>query len=310
METFQRRIEHLELFDLWKQIFTTEDPDPEIFEDPGMTDDGKSFVISSTFDYDLTDCDNLLFFYDITIRLPRVAIQSVRCSFKVNTNPFQDMFTEENLRYPVSTTIFYAFDLLKDLCTDNELPFPEGLDPDYPNVDDEMLVQMCTEITDLFYHNRIPYDIEHDDLMNEYGLAFTPGWEMKNMLFLTFFVLDELVYLNLNFNRYHNRKEFFAQVPEMKYTSLKLKCRRIEKQDLELTDLESVFLLRCIECVVHILLSTKGDRLQSMLKKWGAGEEVMKYFYKTTTMIFQVYHKPKVEEILHASKQDWEKLIR
>jgi len=310
METFQRQIEHLELFDLWRQVFTPEDQDPYSIEDPYLNDDGRSFEISSLFDYDLTDRDNLLFFYDITIRLPRIAIQSVRCSFKININPFQDMFTEENLRYPVSTTIFYAFDLLKDICTDNGLPFPEGLDPDFPNVDDETLKQLCEEIIKLFYNNRIPYDIQFEYLMNEYGLAFSPGWEMKNMMLLTFFVLNELVYLNRNFNRYHNRKAFFAEVPEMIFTSLKLKCWKIEKQDIELTDLESVFLLRCIECVVHILLSDKGDRLKPILNEWGADEIVLKHFYQTTTTIFQVYHKPKVEEILQASKRDWEKLIR
>jgi len=156
MESFTTPIEHLELFHLWSQVFTPEDPDPdpEIFLDPEMIDDGKSFEISSTFDYDLSDKDYVLLFCDITIRLPRIAVQAVRCSFKVNLTDFTDMFILENLRHPVSLTIFYAFDALKDICDEANLPFPSELDPDYPNVDDATLNAICNPQCNMQRHDQ------------------------------------------------------------------------------------------------------------------------------------------------------------
>ena len=309
MEPFTTPIEHLEVFELWKQTFTPEDPDPEIFLDPEMIDDGKSFEISSTFDYDLSDKDYVLLFCDITIRLPRIAIQAVRCSFKVNLTDFTDMFILENLRHPVSLTIFYAFDALKDICDEANLPFPSELDPDYPNVDDATLNAICNDMINIFRHHRAPFDMENKELMLHYGLTFTTGWEMKNLLILTFSVIEELIHTNTAYNRLHNRKVFFNEVPEMRYNSLRLKCEKIREQDIDLTDLESIFFLKCVGCTVNILLSDKGDRLQSILKEWGANAEVLKYFYKSATKVYEIYHKPYVEKFLNAPKPDWEKLI-
>lgn len=310
METFERQIEHLELFHLWSQVFTPEDPDPEIFLDPELTDDGKSFEISSTFDYDLSDRDNILLFCDITIRLPRVAAQDVRCSFKVNLPDFTDVFILENLRYPVYTTIFYAFDALKDICDENSLPFPPELDPDNPNVDDATLDTICNDMINIFRQYRAPFDMENKELMLYYGLTFTPGWEMRNLLLLTFSVIEQLIHINTAYNRHHNRKVFFNEVPEMRYNSLRIKCGKIKEQDIDLTDLESIFFLKCVGCTVHILLSDKGDRLQSILKEWGADAEVLKYFYKSATTLYEIYHKPHLEKFLNAPKPDWEKLIK
>ncbi len=309
MEPFTTPIEHLEVFDLWKQTFTPENPDPEIYEDPEPNDEARNFEIACTFDYDLTDKDNVLFFCDVTIRLPGIAIQSTRCSFKVNIPDFPDVFTFDNLRYPVHTSIYYAFDGLKDLCEENKLPFPQGLDPDYPNVDDDFLETICNELIRVFRYNRAPFDIENKELMLHYGLTFTTGWEMKNLLILTFSVIEELVHINTAYNRSHNRKVFFNEVPEMRYNSLRLKCEKIREQDIDLTDLESIFFLKCVGCTVHILLSDKGDRLQSILKEWGANAEVLKYFYKSATKLYEIYHKPDVEKFLNAPKPDWEKLI-
>lgn len=310
METFVRPIEDIAVFDLWKQIFSSEDPDREIFDDPEVIDDQKSFAITSNFDYDITDSENVMLFCDITIRLPRIAIQSTRCTFKVNLPNFANVFTLEYLRYPVYMTIFYAFDALKDICEENNLPFPEGMDPLSPNVDDATLEMICSDMINIFQQNRAPNDMDNKELMLEYGLCFTPGWEMRNLLIITFSVIDQLIYTNTAYNRLHNRKVFFAEVPEMRFSSLRLKCAKINDQEINLTDFESIFLLKCIECSVHILLSDKGDRLESVLKEWGADAEVLDNYYKSATELFKIYHKPQVEQFLNAPKPDWEKLIR
>ncbi len=310
MEPFTRPIEHLEVFDLWKQTFTPEDSDPEIYEDPEPNDEARNFEIACTFDYDLTDGNNVLFFCDVTIRLPGIAIQSTRCSFKVNIPDFSDVFTFDNLRYPVHTSIFYAFDRLKDLCEENNLPFPQDLDPDNPNVDDDFLETICNELIRVFRYDRAPFDMENKKLLDHYGLSFGPGWETQYLMILTFSVIDQLIYKNAAYNRFHNRKVFFDEVPEMRYNSLRIKCEKIDKQEVKLTDLESVFFLKCVSCSVHILLSDKSDRLQPMLDKWGANAEVMDSFYKMATKLYKIYHKPYVEKFLNNPKPDWEKLIR
>ena len=51
MEPFVRSFEDIDVFDLWKQIFTPEDPDREAFDDPEEMDDQKSFEITTTNSY-------------------------------------------------------------------------------------------------------------------------------------------------------------------------------------------------------------------------------------------------------------------
>jgi hypothetical protein len=310
MEPFTRPIEHLEVFELWKQTFSPEDPDPEIYEDPEPNDEARNFEIACTFDYDLTDKDNVLFFCDVTIRLPGIAIQSTRCSFKVNIPDFPDVFTFDNLRYPVHTSIYYAFDGLKDNCEENKLPFPQDLDPYNPNVDDDMLETICNELISVFRYNRAPFDMENKKLWTHYGLTFTTGWETQSLMILTFSVIDQLIYKNTAYNRLHNRNIFFAEVPDMRYNSLRIKCGKIDKEDIKLTDLESVFFLKCVTCSVHILLSDKSDPLQLTLKQWGITKEMMDSFYKMATKLHKIYHKPYVEKFLNSPKPDWETLIR
>ena len=310
METQERPIEHLEVYNLWEQIFTPEDPDPEILKHSNRNNDPESFDLSTTFDYDLTDKDNILFFCDVTIWLPGKAIQCTRCTFKVDLPTFPDVFTIENLRFPVDTTIYYAFDALKDTCDENSLLFPPELDHYERRLSDTFIDGICSDLVNIFKHNRVPFDMKNRELFLYYGLKFGSGWETEHLMVLTFSVIDQLIYKNAAYNRIHNREVFFDQVPEMRYNSLRLKCAQIDRQDVNLTDIESIFFLKCIDCSVQILLSNIGDRLQPVLEEWGVSAEVLNNFYKSATRLFKIYHKPQAEKFLNAPRPNWEKLLK
>jgi len=258
----------------------------------------------------LTNRDNIIFFCDVTIGLPGKAIQCTRCSFKVDLPLFQDVFTIENLRYPVHTTIYYAFDALKDVCNENSLPFPPELDHCQRSLDDTFIDGICSDLVNIFKHNRAPFDMQNRELFLHYGLKFGSGWETEHIIQLTFSVIDQLIYKNAAYNRIHNREVFFEQVPEMRYNSLRLKCAQIDTQDVNLTDIESIFFLKCIDCSVQILLNNIGDRLQPILKEWGANEEILNNFYKSATQVFKIYQKPQAEKFLNAPKPNWDKLMK
>ena len=80
--------------------------------------------------------------------------------------------------------------------------------------------------------------------------------------------MDEILYLNPNFNHEHNQDAISANnVPYVIYFTLKHRCLGITEGKIKLSWLHTFMFYQCLDLALKILLSDQGELLQESLLK-------------------------------------------
>ncbi len=303
-----------ELNTLWSEIYTTDNPDLE--NDMAKSDefigDGLDMVLVNNFDYEELPDNRYEFYSDLTMRLPDVASITIRSQFQIVAEDFDwDQFFDKNILNPIIEAALNATtDSFKDFCQENNLTIPGTMSEKEYTVGKEMVEQLCKDLVNQYFNHRKFYDIDNGERIKKIALICPMGTTMNISLNITFLVMDEILFNNKNFNRNHNRDIFFKYVPEMKYNSLRMKCIQIGKHDVTLTEADEYFFLKCITCVVQILIGDKYDYLIPILEERNVTREVQDIFFKSASKLIEIFNSLPAEKGYKEEKIEWNKLIQ
>jgi hypothetical protein len=310
-------IKEIILFDLnilWYEIYTTDNPN---FENDSaisgeIVDDGLDMVLINNFDYATLPDNRREFYSDMTMRLPKVASVTIRSQFKIVAEDFDwDLFFDVDiLNQIIAVALESTTTAFKDICKENAVVLPPEMTKEEYKADEKMTKQLCKDLVSQYFNNRKLYDIANEKQLKNIGLTCPMGNTMNISLNITFLVMDEILFNNKNFNRRHNRDAFFKYVPEMKYNSLRMKCIQIGQHDVQLTEMDVHFFLKCIDCAVHMLVGDKCDFLIPVLEQRNVTREVQGIFFKSAGKLFAIYNDMPAEKDYKEEKIEWDKLIK
>jgi len=298
---------------LWHHIFTPESPDFEEDvseeEEEAIGGEGSIMELVHNFDYATLPDNKCEFYSDVTIRFPMVAAVCMRSQFRVEAQAFDwdIFFTKENIRDVLSTAIVNTLKGLRDICQQNGVALPPEINTPSPMVTEEMLLPIIEDTVRIYFEMRKPNYLSNYPMQETIQLKCAPTRDSILVFNIVFFVLDEVLFKNRSFRWKHNQDVFFKQVPEMKYTSLKMKCQKIMHEEVQLTQMDVTFFIRCLQCTVQLLLGDKGDSFFPALEEKNVNSELQKVFFKNADQLINMFpHNPEIDE----PQVDWDKEIR
>lgn len=309
---------NLKLFEktvLWYEIFSSQNPDFKTSLDELEENEigGKGAIVSliNNFDYATLPNNEWHFYSYITVHLPNVVSVTAAVQYKFFSDDFNwdQFFTVEVFKPAFVNAVENAVMLFHDFCLKNALEADAEFTKEGFMPDDKLINGICEDTIDIYFNNRKLNDIANYPAQIEIQLSSPYCKETYITLTLTFIVLSEILFFNSEFNRKHNREEFFKKVPEMKFYSLWTKCSRMAKQDVELTVMDTSLFLICVDCAMQMVLGDKADLLIPLLEQKGVTGDVQKIWFKSSTALFNAFCKNGTDPLNGEEKIDWNKLI-
>jgi len=305
------KIELFQLNHLWHDIYSPQNPDLNGTpgEDIEAETPGKGPIIqlAHNYDYETLPDNNFHFYSDITLRLPNIVSVTIRSQYKIISEEFEwdNLFSVEIINAILSNAIDNTIRNLTSFCKQNLPELSIDITKEQTSITDETINVISKDVVDTYFNYRKMDDINNAPMLRTIGLVCPDTNEMKNTLNLTFHILDQILFNNLSFQRLKNQDVFFDIVPMVKYHSLRLKCLQIQQQEVELSQVDVHFFLRCVDCAVQMLLGDKAEYLIRELAQHGVNDEIQSVFFKNTTRLFDMYaNSHELEE-----KHDWMRLI-
>lgn len=309
MENADFEIQLTNVVYMWTEIYSERNPDFEAVSPLFSNDDeegGMHILLTNNFDYDDFTDNEWHFYHYLGIRMPRLARITLRLDYLIvgEIYSWEVLFEKHNITQIVSHSVDRTVKAFKEFCSTNGL----DLSPDFalrPEEIDDMEKTLSEGMTEAYHthrkdHDRINYEAQHT-----VSLQCPQSTKINVTLNLAFLVMDEVLFDNTAFKRNHNRDVFFEQVPECRYYTLKMKCMKINRQQVDLTILDTKLFLIVLDCSLQILLGDKVDFLIPVLDGRGAVEKVRDIFFKSATELFNLFKG----QTLAPVPTDWNALI-
>jgi hypothetical protein len=237
--------------------------------------------LSFNYDYEKEGELYFLFHIDTGLAVRPLAEIWTRTTFKLAYGgKFADLFVPDALD-PMNKIAFEICDgAFKQRCKEHGINFTGTIN--YTPDD----ISRFTEIMIEQYHKSRKRDDEHNRRMIEQQfLGFTQGKMTRLLINGTIMIMDEVLWLNPSFNRRHNREVF--PVPMPVYNTLKMKCLKLENEDVQLNLYHSAFFLLCLDCALTLLFSDYSGLLTERLAANGLTEEKEKEYIKYASDYFK-----------------------
>ncbi|MBS1507854.1 MAG: hypothetical protein JSS79_14535 [Bacteroidetes bacterium] len=283
--------------ELWYEVYSPTYPDfrssGEQIQQDATPGDGHVVAIGNTFDYaELPDHKWQVYYY-ISIYLPDVISQTtaIKYEFKMEGFEWEDFFDAAIVRSSLVLSIQTAIEHFQARVKMDELTVNMDIMQKGYMPEDSLIDRMCQDMEDHYYKVMRPFDLENYMAMREIHLSRKYGMQSYTSLKLTFAVLAQILFYHESFNRKHNRKVFFKEVPEMKFYTLWLKCEEMAKGDIAMNGMETSYFLTCVECALQVMVGEKGDRLIPLLTERKFTKEVRDVWFKTSEKLLEAFPK-------------------
>jgi len=303
-------LELLEVFFMWTEVYSPQNPDFEKTHDFNASDSDiayDSMQINNNFDYEISPNKEWHFYHYLGMRLPHLARVMVRMDYLITGEEpsWSTLFDYNNIQAVVALSIDRTLEAFKEFCKLNNV----DLSPQFkiePDVLKEMEATLSQGMVDTYINHRRCHDIECFEAENTIALQCPQSDKIRITLLVSFMVIDEILFNNIGFKRIHNRDVFYEKVPECRYYTLKMKCLQISNHPVDLTSLDVQLFLVIVDCSIQMLLGDKSDFLLPALEKRGVTDEVRSLFFKSTTELFTIYR----DYPIAPAPTDWNSLIR
>lgn len=279
-------VKFVEEHELWSDIFNFENPD---LKEPvnlpsGFDEKDRSNLAEISHNFDFVPIHDMgwHFYCYTTVRLSRVAAISLRTHFS-STHPtfsWDRFFLHDSLVPVIQLSTENALLRFARLCKKNGINLPSDCIPKR-SPQNEMYTLLIADDFVHFYSSMKP-DMERMKDLYQIGFDF-PNLKIvnsENLLPLVFSVLDDVLFNNRSFNRFHNRENFFSIIAEMDYYSLKFKSIDPPYPTYRFNCKDVLNLIRCLDCAIHQLEGDKFGYFVNLLKQFDiSNEELIKYIF-------------------------------
>lgn len=252
----------------------------EIFDKP--YEDGHKTTITSNYDYEALPDGTKWVYIDLGITL-NYCSNVYRCGFEFNDAAlsWKDIFVFDMIK----TMLEIAFAETQKgyilFCEVNKLELPARIE-----LPETLLVPFANTIIEQYVLYRSVDDKENAYLLNNIVLEAGYGSNTYSLLIYTFDILHEVLFYHPDFRRENNREIFNDIIPLPRYFTLKYKCKEIERGNVDLNGVDTVYLFQCLDCALQMLVSDKSDSLISVLEPRGFDAEAQAEFISSGTEEF------------------------
>jgi len=239
--------------------------------------------ISCNYDYKILPNGAWLIFFDIGLTLQSTTDTVYRTGFQFPQTDLRDtdIFNERIVYYMLEKAVKNCIREYKDNCEEYDVKATEFV------VSPEIIQPFVDTTINQYFDYRKQNDNDNINLINNIGVLCNPEDDTRIIFLGTFLVVDELLYSHSGYDSAFNREAFNDIVPLPKYNTLNAICTQIETAPIQLTILENILFLKCLDCAMQVLLSDKADKMLSYLARYGLTAEVQKVFFKLGTEYFQ-----------------------
>ncbi len=243
-------------YNLHRVVYDTADPSfGSAYEEPETN-------ISMNFDYERRPQSEWLFHADAGYEVIPFGKVYTRTTFQI-TAAEHELFSVEILRPIVEEAIQIAKGSYKEFARENNFP-KQGVILHMKQLTLSLVTSIITN-----YKLRTIQDKNNEFLETKYGLRLTPGGNTSLIVTGTFMIMDHILYENPAFNNESNREAIMEYVPLPRYETIKLKCLEIDRQNVSLTWVETIFFFLCLDCALQLLLGEHADTLIPQMEELG-----------------------------------------
>jgi hypothetical protein len=264
--------------------------------------------ISFTYDYERLPQDEWLFHADASISIIPYGNLLTRTSLQLTATP-AELFSPPIMKLIIKTALETVTATFPQFSATNHFPQMGTI-----GVTDQLIIGFLQPAINTYTHHRAKNDINNHVLLTTAGLQLTPGGNTSLILKGTFIILDQILYENPAFNGEHNRNAIATYVPLPSYETVKWKCIQIDKQNVQLTWMDTMFLFLCLDCALQLLLGDHADTLTPGIEKFGMSELRRQEYITFSSEMLRVIKnqmKDKAFTILNLEDQiDWNRLMR
>jgi len=136
----------------------------------------------------------------------------------------------------------------------------------------------------------------------------------KFLLTATFFIMDEVLYLNKSFDVKHNQEVFHAVIPPQLYYTIRFKCVKILEEDVKLVMSHNIAFHICLDFAIQMLLDKHSDTLMQVETNRGLTTEYQKRFIKFGNEFLELSRKKnkelEIEYVNLEKRYDWNAMIK
>lgn len=263
----------------------------ETLDDHGNPLDAKGDVANESLNYDLERRPNdvWLLHIDVGLRVRPIAEIKVRTTFQTEFGgSIEPILKMEAMHDVLSIAIGKCLSGFNERCEAN------GISYRHQKID--------MNIPEALAYVRSNYESEHRHLEGKWQstklISFTPGRKTFFLCRIPFMVMDEAFFDSPDFDHRHNSSVLFRHIPEPFYYTTKLRCATIDKENVELDGLHSVYYLIALDCALQLLVGEHCDRFDRLVAN-GLTPETRKEFLTFGTEYFD-----------HCRTNLWEKGFR
>jgi len=265
---------------------------------------------SSNFDYEMCFDGTKRIYFDIGLKMETAEI-TFRTGFEFDGLEYtwKDLFEHDTIFKLTNRAIAHCYQAFTEFCETNAIPFSHNI-----NFDDIVPEAFTKSIIEQYVNYRSLSDVDHAYLLNNVGIDCKTGIDTIVTIKSTFAIIDEILYLNTQFNLSNNRKTFSDIVPLPRYNTIKNNCMYINDVDVQLNYYDTIQFFICLGCALQMLVGDKSDMILQAIGEKGIDTEMIKTYLKVGTEIFA-----QLREVLRSSKArilniehqpDWNSIIQ
>lgn len=282
--------------------------------EPSVLDDAdeENYVLSWAIanDYETPDFMDWAMHVDVKLELRPVGIFLYRKSYAFRARE-EDFVNEEFFAAVIADAWKNVYPTFLQHCERHKL---ENRVEKLP-LSEKTILGRAEDFIQEFHEHVKPNFQQHLSMWLGRGLVLTKGGNTLLKVRMTFAIMDEILYLNPNFDHLNNQEAISANnLPFIIYFSLKQNCLTIAEGDIELCWLHTFMFYQCLDLALKVLLSDQGDMLQESLLQRNFGEDRQQEFIKFGSGFIDSFKKSLQEDGAEINvveePVDWAALIR
>ncbi len=231
---------------------------------------------SLNYDFERRPNDVWLLHIDVGLRVRPIAEIKVRTTFQTEFyGPIEPVLKMDAMQDVVSIAIDKCLSGFNERCE------ASGITYRHQKID--------MNIPEALEYVRSSYETEHKHLVGKWQstkfISFTPGRKTLFLCRMPFMVIDEAFFDSSDFDHRHNSTALFKHIPEPFYYTTKLRCTTIDKENVDLDGLHSVYYMIALDCALQLLVGEHCDRFDRLAVN-GLNPETRKEFLTWGTEYF------------------------
>lgn len=259
------------------------------------------------YDYAKVSPGHWRVFLDLRFEVETIAYMGLRCGFEALA-PEENVFSTEAFEVMLEATLEIGLETFE---TQRKA---HNLEPVSLQMEDfaEYQKNIATDFAHSYFEYRQADDHRNENLMGE-GVRFTAGSHTSLILHGTFMIVDQVLFLNPNFNHSHNQNVFTGIIPLVRYNTLKLKTINIASEEVAFSWLQVVYFLLAMDAALQLMVGDHLDAMTDQLEALGLTEPTrVEYLKQASNMLAEIKEDMRQADMQIVNLEqvyDWNSLI-